>query len=85
MKEIQNKLKAYDYSNNGNKIVFLTFDDGSSTSVTPKILEILKEEDVKATFFVIGKYVEKLLGLAKKEESKKTSISESFLRENGFL
>ncbi|MBC5625271.1 riboflavin synthase [Clostridium sp. NSJ-49] len=34
---------------------------------------------------VIGKYVEKLLGLAKKEESKKTSISESFLRENGFL
>ena len=43
-KEIQNKLKAYDYSNNVNKIVFLTFDDGSSTSVTPKILEILKEE-----------------------------------------
>lgn len=34
---------------------------------------------------VIGKYVEKLLGLAKKEEVKKTSISESFLRENGFL
>lgn len=34
---------------------------------------------------VIGKYVEKLLRLPKKEESKKTSISESFLRENGFL
>lgn len=34
---------------------------------------------------VIGKYVEKLLGLAKKEEVKKTSINESFLRENGFL
>ena len=34
---------------------------------------------------VIGKYVEKLLGLAKKEDIKKTSISESFLRENGFL
>lgn len=57
-KEIQNKLKAYDYSNNGNKIVFLTFDDGSSTSVTPKILEILKEEDVRATFFVCGKTME---------------------------
>ena len=46
-KKIQNKLKAYDYSNNGNKIVFLTFDDGSSTSVTPKILEILKEEGIR--------------------------------------
>ena len=57
-KEIQNKLKAYDYSNNGNKIVFLTFDDGSSTSVTPKILEILKEECIRATFFVCGKTIE---------------------------
>ena len=57
-KKIQNKLKAYDYSNNGNKIVFLTFDDGSSTSVTPKILEILKEEGIRATFFVCGKTIE---------------------------
>lgn len=57
-KEIQNKLKAYDYSNNGNKIVFLTFDDGSSNSVTPKILEILKEEGIRATFFVCGKTIE---------------------------
>jgi len=36
----------------------LTFDDGPTTSVTPKILDILKEENVKATFFVIGKSAE---------------------------
>lgn len=36
------------------KVVYLTFDDGPSDRVTPKILDILKEEDVKATFFVIG-------------------------------
>lgn len=40
------------------KVAYLTFDDGPTTSVTPKILDILKSEDVKATFFVIGKSVE---------------------------
>lgn len=40
------------------KIAYLTFDDGPTISVTPKILDILKEENIKATFFVIGKYVE---------------------------
>ena len=37
------------------KIAFLTFDDGPNVSVTPKVLDILKEENVKASFFVIGK------------------------------
>lgn len=41
-----------------NKKVFLTFDDGPST-VTPEILNILNENEVKATFFTIGKSVEK--------------------------
>ncbi len=40
------------------KVAYLTFDDGPTTSVTPKILEILKEENIKASFFVIGKCVE---------------------------
>lgn len=34
--------------------VYLTFDDGPSEN-TPKILEVLKNHDVKATFFVTGK------------------------------
>lgn len=37
------------------KIVYLTFDDGPSTRVTPKILDVLDEEKVKATFFIVGK------------------------------
>ena len=40
------------------KVAYLTFDDGPSPNVTPKILDILKEENVKASFFVIGKYVD---------------------------
>ena len=39
------------------KRAFLTFDDGPSYSVTPKILDILKKENIKATFFVLGTMV----------------------------
>lgn len=37
------------------KEIYLTFDDGPSDRVTPKILDVLKDEKVKATFFIIGK------------------------------
>lgn len=36
------------------KTIYLTFDDGPSYTITPQLLDILKEEDVKATFFVIN-------------------------------
>lgn len=57
--EVAKKLASYDYSNNGEKVVFLTFDDGTSTTVTPEVLNILKENDVHATFFVTGKNIER--------------------------
>lgn len=40
------------------KQVYLTFDDGPSKDVTIQILDILKEHDVKATFFVLGARVD---------------------------
>jgi len=40
------------------KEVALTFDDGP-TEFTPKFLDILKENNIKATFFCIGKQIEK--------------------------
>lgn len=36
------------------KSVYLTFDDGPSTVVTGKILDVLKEEKIKATFFIVS-------------------------------
>lgn len=59
-KIIWDKLSNYDHSNNGEKIVFLTFDDGPSTTITPKILEVLNRNNVKGTFFVLGKELEKV-------------------------
>ncbi|SHK37451.1 Peptidoglycan/xylan/chitin deacetylase, PgdA/CDA1 family [Clostridium cavendishii DSM 21758] len=39
------------------KVVFLTFDDGPTTTNTRKILDILKNNKVKASFFVVGNNV----------------------------
>ncbi|MEN6350299.1 MAG: polysaccharide deacetylase family protein [Syntrophomonas sp.] len=43
----------------GNRSVSFTFDDGPDGEITPKILEILQKEGVKATFFVTGQQCSK--------------------------
>ena len=59
------KLLTYLFSSliwkipNDNKTVYLTFDDGPTEKVTRKILEVLNNEKVKASFFCVGKNVEK--------------------------
>lgn len=57
-KKIEERIKTYNYSNNGEKMVFLTFDDGPSVTNTPKILDILDKNNVKGTFFVLGSTLE---------------------------
>ncbi len=47
------------------KRAFLTFDDGPS-AVTPTILEVLKQENVKASFFVLGSRVEAMPDIIKR-------------------
>ena len=37
--------------------LYLTFDDGPNPAATPQLLDVLKQHDVAATFFVIGRYV----------------------------
>lgn len=36
------------------KVAYLTFDDGPTYKITPQVLKILDEFDIKATFFVLG-------------------------------
>lgn len=38
----------------GRKCIYLTFDDGPTAEYTGRILEILREKEVRATFFVVG-------------------------------
>ena len=55
--EKNNKLKK-EYNQlreqKGVKVVYLTFDDGPTPNNTPRILDILKRNNIKGTFFVIG-------------------------------
>ena len=60
-KEMKNIYK------NKSKIAYLTFDDGPSQAVTPFILDLLKQENIKATFFVLGSQVKKNPELLKRE------------------
>ena len=52
VKVYQNKVQIKPSSGS---VIYLTFDDGPSSTITPKVLDILKETGVKATFFVTGK------------------------------
>lgn len=48
------------------KYISLTFDDGPNPETTPRLLDILKEKGVKATFFMLGQNVVKYESLVKK-------------------
>lgn len=57
-KGLLNGTKHYPVRTDGKKVVYLTFDDGPSTTNTPQVLDILDKYNVKATFFVLGKMLE---------------------------
>ncbi len=43
--------------NSESKVIYLTFDEGYEAGYTTQILKILKENDVKATFFLTAHYI----------------------------
>lgn len=46
--------KLYGQRGDGNRDIVLTFDDGPNPKTTPKLLDVLAENEIKATFFVVG-------------------------------
>jgi len=59
-------LAKLDNTHEYSGVVYLTFDDGPVTGITDKILDILKEYSVQATFFNLGSYVKKNPELTKR-------------------
>ncbi len=55
--EAKENVKKIYSSTSDAKRVFLTFDDGPSSNITPLILDVLKQNDIKATFFTLGSRV----------------------------
>ena len=48
--------RVIDGNGTPDRVIALTFDDGPSAETTPRVLEVLRERDVQATFFVLGRH-----------------------------
>ena len=69
-----------------NKSIWLTFDDGPSPNVTTWILSILKKENIKATFFLVGQQIEKFPKLVDAIiKDGHTIANHSYSHKNGWL
>ena len=50
--KVVQKISVMEPSKQG--VIYLTFDDGPNANTTPKILDILQEKGIKATFFILN-------------------------------
>ena len=64
-KIIQRLFRKVTWRKENSESVFLTFDDGPDPEVTPILLDVLREHNVRATFFLLGKNAEKYPELVK--------------------
>jgi len=48
------------------RILALTFDDGPHPELTPRLLDILRQQGIRATFFVVGRNVEAYPDIARR-------------------
>ena len=55
--DLLNSFDGIAMGNKNDKTVYLTFDEGYEAGYTSKLLDILKENDVKAAFFITGHYL----------------------------
>ncbi|MBU3161333.1 polysaccharide deacetylase [Clostridium frigoris] len=71
--EIQTAMAYSTLSRSDEKVIYLTFDDGPSV-MTDKVLDILKQNDVKATFFLIGNQIKGYEDMVKRIYTQGNSI-----------
>lgn len=56
--EFLKQYNAYYVGDTSKKVIYLTFDAGYENGYTATILDTLKKHNVKATFFVVGNYIQ---------------------------
>ena len=66
-KQFQGKTIEQVQLNDTNKVIALTFDDGPAPKYTEQVLQILKQQNIKATFFCVGEMVHDFPQIAKLE------------------
>ena len=57
--EMLGKYDAFYMDGSGERVMYLTFDEGYEAGFTAQILDTLKEYDVKAAFFITGDYFDR--------------------------
>lgn len=60
---------AYYVGDTSEKVIYLTFDEGYENGYTSKILDVLKQKNVKAAFFVTESYIRSNLELVKRMQA----------------
>ena len=55
--------------------IAITFDDGPSAQLTPRLLDILKERGIRATFFVVGRNVAEYPDIVRRMDSEGHEIA----------
>lgn len=64
--KIPHAKNRFSRGNPNKNLIALTFDDGPDSHYTPQILDILKDKNVRATFFVMGQQIEHFPELMKR-------------------
>ena len=78
-------VKAFCKKHTTDKVVSLTFDDGPHPDYTPKVLDILAEWKVEATFFCVGKNVESYPAIVERMQEEGHLVgNHSYSHENNF-
>lgn len=68
----------------GKKMVALTFDDGPSPATTARLLDILRDKNVKATFFVVGTMAQRSPDLLQREEAEGHEVGSHTMAHTSF-
>lgn len=63
---LTHKYYGYISGDTSRKVIYLTFDEGYEYGLTPKFLDILKENNVKAAFFVTATWIKSQPELSKR-------------------
>ena len=66
--------------NSSDKNIYLTFDEGYEAGYTQQILDILKNNNVKATFFITAHYLNTQPELVKKMIDEGHSVRKSYCK-----
>lgn len=77
-KEIIDKYKGIAMGNSNDKYVYLTFDEGYEAGYTPRILQVLKDNNVKACFFLTAHFVNTRRRLSKANDTRRAYNRKSY-------